>query len=229
MLSNFLPFQNSSRSHRTQGSELQGELPGHANPSGPGGRALQNGAPSRPKDGVPLDWYTEGPGQRVGYDDMTAIDWIFEYTKERQRIRLLSSGSKGLLRQVRFLLDASHVWLVLIATGVAVGVVAACIDIASNWLGDIKTGYCKSEGNYYLNKTFCCWGYDGLFFLISVASSSSALTNFTEWSECQGWRPWREAFKVGSEGAGFAVEYLFYVLYSVRCPPSHILLKYLIS
>ncbi|KAK2756746.1 hypothetical protein FQN54_005192 [Arachnomyces sp. PD_36] len=198
MLSNLFPFQSStSQSHRSRGSDLQRELPDHTSiPVNLDSNSEQNGAPGRSKDGNPLDWYTEGPGRRVGYDDMTAIDWIFEYTKERQRIRLLSSGSKGFLRQLRFLLDASQVWLVLIATGVAVGVLAACIDIASNWLGDIKTGYCQSGGSYYLNKSFCCWGYD-------------------EWSECQGWKPWREAFNVESESAGFAVEYFFFVIYSV--------------
>lgn len=160
MLSHLFPFQNStSQSHRSRGS------PSHSpTPVSFDGRTGQNGAPGRPKDGAPLDWHTEGPGRRVGYDDMTAIDWIFEYTKERQRIRVLQSGSKGLLRQFRFLFDASQVWLVLIATGVAVGILAACIDIASNWLGDIKTGYCQSGGSYYLNKSFCCWGYDGLSF-----------------------------------------------------------------
>lgn len=161
MLSNLFSFQNTnSQSNGRRGSGLQGESPGHESLN-IDGRIGQNGAPGRPKDGVPLDWYTEGPGRRVGYDDMTAIDWIFEYTKERQRIRLLSSGSKGLWKQLRLLLDASQVWIVLIATGIAVGILAACIDIASNWLGDIKTGYCKSDGSYYLNKSFCCWGYDG--------------------------------------------------------------------
>jgi chloride channel 3/4/5 len=100
----------------------------------------------------------------VGYDDLTAIDWIFEYTKERQRKRLLYSSGQGLLGHVRRLLDASHIWLVLVATGVAVGIIAAAIDIASDWLGDLKTGYCKTGrggGKFYLNKSLCCWGHEG--------------------------------------------------------------------
>jgi chloride channel 3/4/5 len=163
MLSNLLPFQNTtSQSHRSRGSDLRRELPDHTSiPVNLEGGREENGTLGRPKDAGPMDWYTEGPGRRVGYDDMTAIDWIFEYTKERQRIRRLYSGSKGFLRQLRLLLDGSQVWLVLVATGVAVGILAACIDIASNWLGDIKTGYCQSGGSFYLNKSFCCWGYDG--------------------------------------------------------------------
>lgn len=102
----------------------------------------------------------------MGYDNLTAIDWIFEYTKERQRIRHLYASNKGLFGYVRKVLDASHIWIILILTGIAVGVIAACIDVASSWLGDIKTGYCRTGGEggkFYLNKSFCCWGYDGSF------------------------------------------------------------------
>lgn len=123
-----------------------------------------NGDTNAPKDGDHLDWYAEGPGRRVGYDDFTAIDWIYEYTKERQRKRILYSRGQGVLGPTRRILDAGNVWFVLIATGVAVGIIAAVIDIATYWLGDLKTGFCKSGsggGKFYLNRTFCCWGLDG--------------------------------------------------------------------
>ena len=110
------------------------------------------------------DWYTEGPGRRVGYDDLTAIDWIFEYAKERQRLRVLFSSSTGPVGQLRRLLDAGQIWWILILTGVATGALAASIDVASDWLGDLKEGVCTSGpggGKFYLNKTFCCWGHDG--------------------------------------------------------------------
>lgn len=114
--------------------------------------------------GANVDWHVEGPGHRVGYDDMTAIDWIFEYAKERQRLRLLYSSASGVLAHVKQLADASQIWIVLILTGLASGWIAAFIDVASDWLGDLKTGYCRNEGGdgrFYLNKVFCCWGYDG--------------------------------------------------------------------
>ena len=120
------------------------------------------------KNGAPLDWYVEGPGRRVGYDDMTAIDWIFEYTKERQRLSVLRSSASGLLGQAQQLLDASQVWWVLIGTGLAVGVLAAGIDVASDWLGDLKTGFCRNGpggGKFYLNRGFCCWGLEGMTLL----------------------------------------------------------------
>ena len=94
---------------------------------------------------------------------MTAIDWIFEYTKERQRLRILYSSAAGFLGYLKQLLDSSQIWIVLIATGIAAGIVAAGIDIASDWLGDLKTGYCRTGtdgGNFYLNKYLCCWGHE---------------------------------------------------------------------
>jgi chloride channel 3/4/5 len=100
----------------------------------------------------------------VGYDDLTAIDWIFEYAKERQRLRVLYSSTTGLSGYLRQLVDASHIWFVLIATGIAAGALAAFIDVASDWLGDLKSGVCgnvANGGTFYLNRSFCCWGYDG--------------------------------------------------------------------
>ena len=142
----------------------QGGQNGDASPLDPYAPIGFNGTVTASKDGAPLDWYVEGPGRRVGYDDFTAIDWIYEYTKERQRKRLLYSSGQGILGHARRLLDASNIWLVLIATGIAVGIIAASIDIATDWLGDLKSGYCKNGsggGKFYLNKSFCCWGLDG--------------------------------------------------------------------
>lgn len=159
--------------------------PGHQLPDSNG---HDYGGPqiSDTKDGGPLDWYGEGPGRRVGYDDLTAIDWIFEYTKERQRLRLLYSRATTLFGYTQQLVDASQVWLVLVATGLASGVLAASIDIASDWLGDLKTGYCKSGtggGRFYLNKLFCCWGHEGkgfrphtLSMMLTVQSGRNAKT-----------------------------------------------------
>ena len=151
------------------------------------------------KDGADLDWYMEGPGRRVGYDDLTAIDWIFEYTKERQRLRTLYSRAAGVFGYAQQVLDASQIWMVLIATGVASGVLAAGINVASDWLGDLKTGYCKSGeggGHFYLNRGFCCWGHEEL-------------------AQCQGWTSWSSALHVKAAAGNFILGYIFYILYSV--------------
>ncbi|KAI1376717.1 chloride channel [Hypoxylon crocopeplum] len=155
--------------------------------------------PTGPKEGAPLDWYVEGPGRRVGYEDLTAIDWIFEYTKERQRLRVLYSSATGIIGYIQQLLDSSQIWVILVLTGIAVGVLAAGIDVASDWLGDIKTGYCASGpegGAFYLNKSFCCFGYD-------------------QGDKCLGWKPWAAALGIASSGGKWFIEYFFFLLLSV--------------
>jgi len=154
---------------------------------------------SNSKDGGPLDWYVEGPGRRVGYQDLTAIDWIFEYTKERQRLRMLYSSASGLLGYAVQFWDASQVWILLILTGLAAGVFAAAIDVASDWLGDVKTGYCSAGeggGHFYLNKYFCCYGYDEL-------------------AQCGDWIPWSLALRITSTGGKWFIEYFFFIVVSV--------------
>ncbi len=166
--------------------------------------------------GIPsvVDWYAEGLGRRVGYEDLTAIDWIFEYNKERQRQRALlaSSGGGGggggsggnalvFWGYMRRLFDAGQVWVVLVLTGLAAGALAAAIDVVSDWLGDLKSGYCASGGPdggaFYLNHGFCCIGYD-------------------EGALCEGWRPWAAALGITSTGVGkWFIEYLFFVILSV--------------
>ncbi|RMD41658.1 hypothetical protein DV735_g3507, partial [Chaetothyriales sp. CBS 134920] len=144
------------------------------------------------------DWYQESHGKRVGYDDLTAIDWIFEYSKERQRVKQLA-GSPGLSGTLKQLADASNIWIVLILTGIAVGVLAACMSIVSDWLADIKTGFCRNGnggGKFYLSRQFCCWGHDDI-------------------SQCQDWTPWRTALHLASTGGGYIVEYLFFVIFAV--------------
>lgn len=166
-----------------------------ANPARPDGGHVSSAS----KDGLPLDWYVEGPGRRVGYEDLTAIDWIFEYTKERQRLRVLYSSATGVLGYVQQLLDASQVWVILVLTGLAVGAVAAGIDVTTDWLGDLKRGYCASGsdgGAFYLNRGFCCMGYD-------------------TGAKCAGWRPWAAALGVGSAGGKWFIEYIFFIVFSI--------------
>lgn len=49
--------------------------------------------------------------------------------------------------------------LVTGALGVCIGLNAAIVSIVSEWLGDIKMGYC-SDG-WWLNQQFCCWEIEG--------------------------------------------------------------------
>ncbi|TGZ83274.1 hypothetical protein EX30DRAFT_329364 [Ascodesmis nigricans] len=147
---------------------------------------------SRTSDVSSEGWTMEGPGRRI-YDDLTAIDWIFEYTKERLRLRALD-GKGGVIGSIAKAWDSSQIWLVLIGTGIAAGVLAASINIVSNWLGDLKDGFCSHT--FYLSRNFCCWGLDA-------------------GEKCPQWIPWSQAIGAGSKGGSYISEYFFYMLFSV--------------
>jgi chloride channel 3/4/5 len=55
--------------------------------------------------------------------------------------------------------------------GVCIGINAAIISIVTEWLSDMKMGYC-SDG-WWLNQQFCCWEMEG-----------------DEIDGCDTWRPW---------------------------------------
>lgn len=54
--------------------------------------------------------------------------------------------------------DAAQGWIVVTIIGVAIGLNAAFLNIVTEWLSDIKMGYCTTA--FYLNENFCCWGED---------------------------------------------------------------------
>ncbi|KAF8197912.1 Cl-channel protein [Pholiota molesta] len=107
------------------------------------------------------------------YEDFTTIDWIQDSVLERKR-RLRhartvyiphSRRSHGfgtistVWAQIKKGMDAGQTWFVLSIVGVCIGVNAAIISIISEWLSDIKMGYC-SDG-WWLNQQFCCWEIEG--------------------------------------------------------------------
>ncbi|KAJ2566828.1 Structural maintenance of chromosomes protein 3 [Coemansia sp. RSA 1822] len=107
-------------------------------------------------------WLYNGPLQRAKYEDFSTIDWIYESTKARHykndlRVQTRSMGMKG---RLELLADSSKSWMVLLAVGVTMGLIATCISVSSQWLIDIKGGYCRT--GFYLNRRFCCWNADNV-------------------------------------------------------------------
>lgn len=112
---------------------------------------------------------------------------------------MLKNSATGLVGQLRQFADHSQMWIVLIATGIAVGLVAAFIDVASDWLADLKGGVCQNVqhgGKFYLNQAFCCWGANRL-------------------EQCVDWRPWGSVLGIHSAGGTYVVGYIFFLLLSV--------------
>lgn len=96
--------------------------------------------------------------KRVVDETNSSIDWSFEYGKERLRIQFLSEvgGVRGLVRRGW---DGTIPWLVVVATGIGTGVLAATLDILTAWLTDLRYGACTDT--WWMNKSVCCTGLDG--------------------------------------------------------------------
>ncbi|KAG2148738.1 chloride channel [Suillus bovinus] len=112
--------------------------------------------------------YEEEIEQIRRYEDFTTIDWIQDSIVERnRRLRNLKAakaayrGPRGEITPTwvwaqfwRFL-RAGEPWLVISLVGIFIGMNAALISIITEWLSDIKMGYCTD--GWWLNSQFCCW------------------------------------------------------------------------
>ena len=129
---------------------------------------------------------TEEIEEIKGYEDFTTIDWIQDAAREQLRRRARKQenlgfferdGSLGWRRKLRDSYDAGQAWIVVTLVGAAIGLNAAFLNIVTEWLSDVKLGYCTTA--FYLNEDFCCWGEDSERFLQiprrsgSIADSSS--------------------------------------------------------
>ncbi|KAK7473207.1 glycerol ethanol, ferric requiring protein [Stygiomarasmius scandens] len=118
------------------------------------------------------------------YQDFVTIDWIQDSILERNR-RIRNARSLGdatrdprgritiswLWSQLRRAVDTGQSWFVVSLVGVCIGLNAAIISIVTEWLSDIKMGYC-SDG-WWLNQQFCCWEIER-----------------EETDACDSWHPW---------------------------------------
>jgi chloride channel 3/4/5 len=102
------------------------------------------------------------------YEDFTTIDWVQDAAREqlrrkaRRNRRALGTREKRngrVRRTIAEAYDAGQAWIVVTLVGAAIGLNAAFLNIVTEWLSDIKLGYCTTA--FYLNESFCCWGAEG--------------------------------------------------------------------
>ncbi|KAJ7623517.1 Cl-channel protein [Roridomyces roridus] len=87
------------------------------------------------------------------YPDGSSIDWLQEEAAEREHTNLLRAqhGVRGLLLPW---LDACRMWLVVILTGLGVGLTGGWLDVLVKWLGDLREGRCIY--GFFYNQVACC-------------------------------------------------------------------------
>uniref|UniRef100_A0A8C9SJS8 Chloride channel protein n=1 Tax=Scleropages formosus TaxID=113540 RepID=A0A8C9SJS8_SCLFO len=150
-------------------------LDGDASPGG--NYSMSNGGNAASSSTHLLDLLDE-PIPGVGtYDDFHTIDWVREKCKDRERHRKINSKKKESAWEfTKSLYDAWSGWLVVTLTGLASGALAGVIDIAADWMNDLKEGVCLSA--LWFNHEQCCWG--------------SNETTFAERDKCPQWKTWAE-------------------------------------
>lgn len=86
------------------------------------------------------------------YDDFRTIDWVNENLQLHK-----SKNTKASRRlQVSYFYEFFQTYIILTVVGIVIGTVAGCLNIITEYLSNIRTGYCQNA--LYLNKSFCCWG-----------------------------------------------------------------------
>lgn len=99
------------------------------------------------------------------YEDFTTIDWVQDAAREQLRRKARRQEKAGFFRREGGIgwrrkawesYDAAQGWIVFTIVGAVIGLNAAFLNIATEWLSDIKLGYCTTA--FYLNESFCCWG-----------------------------------------------------------------------
>lgn len=115
-------------------------------------------------------------------------DWIQDSILERNRRIRAGPGGWTAFGQT---------WLVVSIVGVCIGINAALISIVTEWLSDIKMGYCTD--GWWLNEQFCCWEIED------------------ETDACESWHPWSEvAFARWVIYVLFAAAFAFVAAHLVR-------------
>lgn len=103
------------------------------------------------------------------------------------RIRRLTL-SPFLTLSPKLLITNPTLTIYIYVAGAGIGANAAIISIITEWLSDVKMGYC-SDG-WWLNQQFCCWELDG-----------------DEDSGCESWHLWSTVT---------VARWFIYVLFAVR-------------
>lgn len=111
---------------------------------------------------------TEEINEVKRYEDFTTIDWVQDAVHDHARRKAKrrersgfwdTEGTFGWRRKMSESYDAGQAWLVITLVGAAIGLNSAFLNIITEWLSDVKLGYCTTA--FYLNEQFCCWGAEG--------------------------------------------------------------------
>ncbi|XP_055021356.1 H(+)/Cl(-) exchange transporter 4 isoform X1 [Boleophthalmus pectinirostris] len=148
-----------------------------------------------------MDFLDEPFPDVATYEDFHTIDWLREKSRDTDRHRKITSKSKeSLWELIKSLLDAWSGWVVMLLIGLLSGSLAGIIDLAVDWMTDLKEGVCLSA--FWYSHEQCCW--------------TSNQTTFADRDKCPEWKKWAELMTGSAEGAGaYVLNYFLYTLWAL--------------
>ncbi|KAI8979489.1 chloride channel [Mycotypha africana] len=129
------------------------------------------------------------------YEDFTTTDWVKDAILERYRQSAVynsHANDKSWRGWWQLTFENFESWLVVLLIGSGIGLLSALIAIVTDWLSDIKKGYCSTA--WWLNEKFCCW---------EMEDNSGS---------CADWTSWSEFVHLGPEV--YVVKWFFYILWA---------------
>ncbi|XP_047126233.1 H(+)/Cl(-) exchange transporter 5 isoform X1 [Hydra vulgaris] len=103
-------------------------------------------------------WKFKSEADDLGkYDDFHTIDWSRDRVRDRLRLRQVKKlkHNGNFVEKIKGFHDAYSGWLIAFIVGATTGFVGGMIDIGTDWMIDLKEGFCKHE--FWFNKKACCW------------------------------------------------------------------------
>lgn len=136
------------------------------------------------------------------YEDFSTIDWVKDAILERYRqssFQKRNQNDNSWQAWWRMTFETTQTWIVVSLVGAAVGLNSALIAIVTDWLSDIKIGYCSN--GWWLNQKYCCWEIE------------------QDDGGCDYWVYWSQTLGLGRDA--FVIQWLFYValatLFATTC------------
>uniref|UniRef100_A0A8C9FP15 Chloride channel 3 n=1 Tax=Pavo cristatus TaxID=9049 RepID=A0A8C9FP15_PAVCR len=137
------------------------------------------------------------------YDDFHTIDWVREKCKDRERHRRVHEINNNTWKTLFSATGSFMNWalaVLLLDKIASVRALAGLIDIAADWMTDLKEGICLSA--LWFNHEQCCWG--------------SNETTFEERDKCPQWKTWAELIIGQAEGPGsYIMNYIMYIFWAL--------------
>ncbi|KAI0091504.1 chloride channel [Irpex rosettiformis] len=136
--------------------------------------------------------------ERVHYKDGSTIDWQREEAAERERKRAIHD-QRGVRGAFAPIWDSTRIWLVIICTGIGIGIAGAWLDVLVRWLGDLREGRCVY--GFFYNSVACCSGLDA-------------------GEVCQEWQTWSQYFHISSILGSSLLQSWIYIALSIALAAS---------